>query len=238
MSATTWLIIAIIGFSLAGIALVIAIFMFIKMNIPSIIGDLTGKTVAREIKAMREFNKANGDRRFRSSNVNLKRGTLTEKVEISQDAKNAMAEAHSSMRLDKNDSIVPTPVKKTRKSSGTVGLNDFAAANAVNPINEGSEPTEMLNDNATEVLSDNATEVLSDNATEVLSDNATEVLSDNATEILSDNATEVLDENTSVLSEGTTVLSYTEKLEEIEDKPVAFKVIKDKVLTHTDEVIG
>lgn len=230
MSAITWLIIAIIGFSLAGIALVIAIFMFIKMNIPSIIGDLTGKTVAREIKAMREFNKANGDRRFRSSNVNLERGTLTEKVEISQDAKNAMAEAHSSMRLDKNDSIDPPPAKKTRKSSGTVGLNDFAVANAVNPINEGSDPTEMLNDNATEVLSDNATEVLSDNATEVLSNNAIE--------ILSGNATEVLDENTSVLSEGTTVLSYTEKLEEIEDKPVELKVIKDKVLTHTDEVIG
>ena len=84
MSATAWLIIAIVGFSLAGIALIVAVFMFIKMNIPSVIGDLTGKTVAREIKAMREFNNSKGDRRFRPSKVNLERGTLTEKVDTSK----------------------------------------------------------------------------------------------------------------------------------------------------------
>ena len=56
MSAQTWLIIAIVGFTLSAIALVVAVFMYIKMNIPAVIGDLTGKTVAREIKAMREAN--------------------------------------------------------------------------------------------------------------------------------------------------------------------------------------
>lgn len=129
MSATTWLIIAIIGFSLAGIALIIAIFMFVKMNIPSIIGDLSGKTVAREIKAMREFNNANGDRRFRPSKVNLERGVLTEKVEISQDNRKAMAEGNE-----------PTEMLSDGE---TEVLNENA--------------TEVLNENATEVLSNDTT---------------------------------------------------------------------------------
>ena len=80
MSAQTWLIIAIVGFTLSAIALVVAIFMYIKMNIPAVIGDLTGKTVAREIKAMREANVASGDKHPRSSSVNINRGKLTDKV--------------------------------------------------------------------------------------------------------------------------------------------------------------
>ncbi len=212
MSATTWLIIAIIGFSLAGIALIIAIFMFVKMNIPSVIGDLSGKTVAREIKAMREFNNANGDRRFRPSKVNLERGTLTEKVETSQDNKKAMAEAHASKRLD-NVKSGELPEEKTYSSgSGTVGLNDFEI-NPTDVLDEGSEPTEMLSDGETEVLNENATEVLNENATEVLS-----------------NETTVLN--------GTTVLSETEELtEESEVIPVPFKIIKSEIVIHTDEVI-
>lgn len=212
MSATTWLIIAIIGFSLAGIALIIAIFMFVKMNIPSVIGDLSGKTVAREIKAMREFNNANGDRRFRPSKVNLERGTLTEKVETSQDNKKAMAEAHASKRLD-NVKSGELPEKKTYSSgSGTVGLNDFEI-NPTDVLDEGSEPTEVLSDGETEVLNENATEVLNENATEVLSN------------------------DTTVLN-GTTVLSETEELtEESEVIPVPFKITKSEIVIHTDEVI-
>ena len=79
MSATTWLIIAIVGFSLSGIALVVAIFMFIKMDIPAVIGDLTGKTVAREIQARRDANAASGNKIHKSSSVNANRGKLTEK---------------------------------------------------------------------------------------------------------------------------------------------------------------
>lgn len=212
MSATTWLIIAIIGFSLAGIALIIAIFMFVKMNIPSVIGDLSGKTVAREIKAMREFNNANGDRRFRPSKVNLERGALTEKVETSQDNKKAMAEAHASKRLDNVKSGELSEKKTYNSGSGTVGLNDFEI-NPTDVLAEGNEPTEMLSNGETEVLNENETEVLNENATEVLS-----------------NETTVLN--------GTTVLSETEELiEESEVILVPFKITKSEIVIHTDEVI-
>ena len=226
MSAPAWLIIAIVGFSLAGIALIVAVFMFIKMNIPSVIGDLTGKTVAREIKAMREFNNSKGDRRFRPSKVNLERGTLTEKVDTSIDDKKAMAEAHASKRLDRTETKENKKNSKSQKSNGTIGLNDFEM-NPTDVLNEGSTPTE--------VLSDNSTEVLESNATEVLSENQTEVLNTDNTEALSENTNELFDDSTTVLSEGTTVLENTEELGN--NKPVSFKIIKDNVITHSDEVI-
>ena len=226
MSATAWLIIAIVGFSLAGIALIVAVFMFIKMNIPSVIGDLTGKTVAREIKAMREFNNSKGDRRYRPSKVNLERGTLTEKVDTSIDDKKAMAEAHASKRLDRTETNENKKNSKSQKSNGTIGLNDFEM-NPTDVLNEDSTPTE--------VLSDNSTEVLESNATEVLSENQTEVLNTDNTEVLSENTNELLDDSTTVLSEGTIVLENTE--EPGNNKPVSFKIIKDNVITHSDEVI-
>ena len=224
MSANTWLIIAIIGFSLSGIALIAAVIMFIRLNIPAIIGDLTGRTVAREIKAMRDTNASSGDKRFRPSAVNLERGTLTEKV--AGNTANNMALAHASKRLDKTSGNLSE--KSSKKKSGTVGLS-VAVQGKSGRV--GSEPTDMLNSDS------NATEVLSTESTEVLSDNATEVLSDNATEVLDLNATAVLSDGTEVLSSETTVLSPTEQLKTDASKPVAFKIKHDEVVTHSDEVI-
>lgn len=215
MSATTWFIIAIFGFSLSGIAFIAAIFMFIKMNIPAIIGDLSGKTVAREIKAMREANSSSGDRRFRPSKVNLERGTLTEKVDqLALDAE-AIKKAHASKRLDRTTGSLNGNLSK--KKGETVGL-----AEKINRVyNAGSSPTDSLSDTATEVLSDN-------NATEILSSNATEVLKSDATEVLSDDGKTI---------GGTTVLSHTEELKEADIKPVAFKIVRSELLIHSDEVI-
>lgn len=224
MSANTWMIIAIIGFSLSGIALIAAVIMFIRLNIPAIIGDLTGRTVAREIKAMRDTNASSGDKRFRPSAVNLERGTLTEKV--AGNTANNMALAHASKRLDKTSGNLSE--KSSKKKSGTVGLSDAVQGKSGRV---GSEPTDMLNSDS------NATEVLSTESTEVLSDNATEVLSNDTTEVLEPNATEILSDGTEVLSNETTVLSPTEQLKTDASKPVAFKIKHDEVVTHSDEVI-
>ena len=223
MSANAWFIIAIVGFSFSGIALIVAVIMFIRLNIPAIIGDLTGRTVAREIKAMRDTNASSGDKRFRSSAVNMERGTLTEKV--AEGSASGMALAHASKRLDNTFGELNEKNSK-RKKTGTVGLSD-----AVQGRSEqiGAEPTDVLEINATEVLSINTTEVLSDHTTEVLSDHATELFDTNATEVLS--------KSTEVLSPGTTVLSPTEQLKDGATKPVEFKIKHEEVVTHSEEVI-
>ena len=224
MSATAWLIIAIIGFSLAGIAFAAAVILFIKMNIPAIIGDLTGKTVAREIKAMRESNASSGDKRFRPSAVNMERGTLTEKVSNTHMSTDDLKKAHASKRLDKTDGL-GTSGKIGGKKGGTTGLDNRVGTVTPVATNSTTKGTERLSDNATEVLS---------NATEVLDSGATDVLAP-ATEMLA-HGTEVLSSGTTVLG-GTTVLSGTEELNTEDSKPVAFKVIRNVIMVHSDEVI-
>ena len=238
MSATTWFIIAIVGFSLSGIALAAAVFMFIKMNIPAVIGDLTGKTVAREIRAMRDANASSGNKLHRSSSVNVNRGTLTEKVNDEAVTGAARAAAHASKRLDKTGSGTSARLKK-----GTAA------------VSSGKLPQES----ATEVLSTNvgevdiearrATEVLpEDGKTEVLPEApGTAVLSEvRQTEVLPQTCqTEVLSETrqTEVLTEaeeqgGTTVLGEAEEAARPQITPVAFKITKSVIRIHTNEVIG
>lgn len=174
MSANAWFIIAIVGFSLSGIALAAAVILFFKLDIPSVIGDLTGRTVAREIKAMRETNASSGDKRFRPSAVNLERGTLTEKVADS--TTNGMAIAHASKRLDKASGEIGSRAFR-RKKTGTIELSDAVQGKT------DSGPTDVLeSDAATEVLRTDGQKGPGENRAEVLRENTTEVLSDSVAE--------------------------------------------------------
>ena len=239
MSATTWLIIAIVGFSLSGIALIAAVIIFIKMNIPAVIGDLSGKTVAREIKAMRDANASSGDKLHKSSRVNVDRGKLTEKVNDEIDS-SVRAAAHASKRLDRTG-------QSTRLKKGETEEQHLGS------VSKGCT-TESLSANVSEVDIEErrSTAVLSQNrVTDVLvEERQTDILNEHqGTAVLTESRqTEVLSEvrQTEVLSEtdgttegrgGTTVLSETEELVQDEVKPVAFKVTKSVIKIHTDEVI-
>lgn len=201
MSANAWFIIAIVGFSLSGIALAAAVILFFKLDIPSVIGDLTGRTVAREIKAMRETNASSGDKRFRPSAVNLERGTLTEKVADS--TTNGMAIAHASKRLDKASGEIGSRAFR-RKKTGTIELSDAVQGKP------DSGPTDVLeSDAATEVLRTDGQKGPGENRAEVLRENTTEVLSDSVAEAQPGGPTEPLDTAT-----GESLGQPTEMLEE------------------------
>ena len=251
MSAEIWFIISIVGFSLAAAALIAAVILFIKLNIPAVIGDLTGRTVAREIKAMKEtnFNKTNVIRTGvpSSSAAGAKAEVLSASVpDIRPDIRHdSMAVAHASKQLDKLYSVEND--KKSAKKTGTTGLSDVLKSNESDPtdilptnstevLSSSDEYREGANRTVTESLSDNATESLDAGATEVLSNNATESLGAGATEILSNNATEAL-ENAASASQGTTVLSPTEDLRKDAVKPVAFRIVREEISIHTNEII-
>lgn len=247
MSATAWLIIAIVGFSLSGVAFVAAIILFIRMNIPAIIGDLSGKSVAREIKAMRESNTLSGNKGFKPSVVNMERGMLTEKVNDAQ-----MAELNKK-NISVRSSNSEKPVRRA-KGTGTVEFGSGVSVNAPEKNASRKKSTGRQSGTATDVLS-TKTEVLS-TKTELLSDeeeaaaattslNTTTVLDSPATTPLnvttvlkgsnSDGGTTVL--NATTVLNGTTVLSSTAELETEDVKPVAFKVTRSEVIVHSDEVI-
>lgn len=241
MSATTWFIIAIVGFSLSGIALVAAVFIFIKLNIPAVIGDLSGKTVAREIKAMRDANASSGDKLHKSSSVNANRGKLTEKVNDDEIDSSVRAAAHASKRLDRTGTGQSSSLKKVE--TGGQGSGQLSKGRTTESLSANVEEVDIEQRRSTAVLSQNrVTDILvEERKTDVLSEHpGTAVLSETKqTEVLSvTRETEVLsDEETNTARGGTTVLDEANDSNPSVTQPVAFKVTKSVVKIHTDEVI-
>jgi hypothetical protein len=224
MDANMWQIISIIGFSLSGVLFIVAMFMFIKMNIPAIIGDLTGRTAAKQIKAIREKNTNTGEKRYKPDVFNVERGKLTELM--ANRAKKTGKTGQTSLESKRLD--------LERKTAETAQMKEYQSS-VIEETAVASESTYLLSD-GTKVLSDE-THVLS-NDTELLTENKEENL---LTEVLSD-STEVLleDPSVSLEPEGTTVLGSTEELTSNQE-PVAqsfeFKIVKDIKVIHTKERI-
>ena len=65
MSADNWLTVAIAGFSTAGIATITSVVLFFVLHICAVQGELSGRTEAREMKAMRENNDRLAERKNR-----------------------------------------------------------------------------------------------------------------------------------------------------------------------------
>ncbi|WML54917.1 hypothetical protein RCG17_10115 [Neobacillus sp. PS3-12] len=212
MDATVWRMISLIGYFLAGVFFVAAIILFFKMNIRTIIGDLTGKTAARQIQEIRERNLMTGHQRYKPAAFQLERGTwgtggnrTGRKV-----GKTAQALAHASKRLDLKAKTDETskPMKER-----IVDLSSI-------------EPTTILFSEASDQAS--VTEVLP------LLNEQTEVLLDR-TEAQED---AIVVDGTEVLPQKT-VLYLTEELDEHERviPTVDFKIVKDIKIVHTNEMI-
>lgn len=76
--------ISLISFILAGISLVVAIFIWFKFQIPSVINDLSGRTAKKSIQRLRESNEKSGKKVFKSSTTNIERGMLTDTMPDSE----------------------------------------------------------------------------------------------------------------------------------------------------------
>lgn len=64
MSADTWYAISLAGYFAALIGLIITVILYFRLDILDVIGDLTGRTVAKEIKSMRENRSSGAARRI------------------------------------------------------------------------------------------------------------------------------------------------------------------------------
>lgn len=63
-----------------GVMVVVSVILFFTLQIPKVIGDLTGRTARKAIEDIRKQNEQSGDKVYRSSSVNLRRGKLTDKI--------------------------------------------------------------------------------------------------------------------------------------------------------------
>lgn len=66
-----------ISFAVAGVCLAIAIFLWFYFKIPTVIGDLSGRTARKSIAKMRAANEKTGAKTYKESRTNAARGKLT-----------------------------------------------------------------------------------------------------------------------------------------------------------------
>lgn len=175
MDAASWQMISIAGFSIAGILFFVLVFLFIKQNIVSVIGDLSGRTASKQIQKIREETAAQG--KYHKPGV---------------------------FRLEQ-ESSAKSKGKSTRftKSGNTGQTTD--SKQKIKTVKEESLQTEVLREESvflpeeypkTDVLAEDAESIqdhAAHQATEVLFDE--QVLPEDATEVLADgDTTEVLAE--------------------------------------------
>ena len=79
--APVFRIISIVCFSVAGASLLLALFLFFKFRIISVIGDLTGKTAKKSIEKMREENAKSGVKSHRPTPAGKSRGPITKPMD-------------------------------------------------------------------------------------------------------------------------------------------------------------
>lgn len=68
------------SYLLASLFLLAAAAMFFLLDVPKLLGDVTGTTARKAIEEIRQKNASGGDKAYKPSPVNAARGKLTEKI--------------------------------------------------------------------------------------------------------------------------------------------------------------
>ena len=89
-----------ISYILAGLFLILTIFLAYRFRIWSVIGDLTGRTAKKSIERLRKANEISGNKSYRPSTTNAERGTLTATITEAKDRR-----------------LIPDPPKKKEKKA-------------------------------------------------------------------------------------------------------------------------
>lgn len=127
---------SIVFFAVAGVLFVFAIVLFFVLDIPYVVGDLSGKIAQKQIAELRDQNAGSRKKRFSPSPVNMDRGKLTQKVTRgfgktgNNNSKNIPTAYLAPGKTGKNtptDFLPPPPVFVPGMSAGT-----------------GAEPTDVL----------------------------------------------------------------------------------------------
>lgn len=77
-------LISTISYVIAAISFVLAIFFWFNFKIPSVIGDLSGRTAKKSIARMRASNERAGGQGYKPSAANASRGKLTDTMQHSR----------------------------------------------------------------------------------------------------------------------------------------------------------
>lgn len=135
-------IVSIVAFSIAGVSLIAAIFIWFKFDILKVIDDLSGRSARRSIEQMRLENEKSGKKSYRPHPVASDRGTITEQIKQQSGSLKKSKSQNKQKEQVKNSAAA---VKKVNASAVTDQLDQTT------PFNFDSSGTEVLNE-GTQVL--------------------------------------------------------------------------------------
>lgn len=116
--AETLSTLSIISFAVAGVSFVIAVFFWFFFKIPTVIGDLSGRTARKSIARMRAANEKTGTKTYKESKTNAARGKLTGTMPDSEKLKKNKSVINS----DKPETGLLAENKADNLDSETTGL--------------------------------------------------------------------------------------------------------------------
>lgn len=138
-------LVSLISYIVAGVCLVLAVFFWFFFKIPSVIGDLSGRTAKKSIEKMRQANVRSGNKSYRASATNVARGKLTDTMQHSTNLKKGKAPEEKT-KVEENG----------RPETGLLSENKADAyVDEKTDILDNGEPTgSLLDDEATGMLVD------------------------------------------------------------------------------------
>ena len=215
------------GIALAVVFAVIAVILFVKLDIPKVIGDLSGSTARKQIKEIREKGYESLQGSGASKKDAIKSKGSTSKIEV-RDIKGKSASEEVSRKGNERYKKAVDELNKSRSHHHTRPEEDYEKETDVLRSEEDYEKeTDVLRaddeyERETDILT---SEDEADAATDVLSTDS------DATDVLStdDDATDVLTMDTEASDSSETDIQG----EEAEK----FPLLVDVVVVHTDESI-
>lgn len=266
MSADTWYAISLVGYFVALIGLIVTIVLYVKLDILDVIGDLTGRTVARELKTMREnrnykgTKNVSGMRRYSRTVPTSKSGKSSRLGKKTAGAKTASKTAGAGKFQD---------IPRRKAKNGTAEMGPGSRAKTASAGNVSVQVDKLVLHSRTDKLSRDTEELYEDfdprveySRTDKLEDteertgskgtailrSGTEVLSETGrenrssdkfkgTDILPEKATAVLRNGTVILEEAVTGNGTSLLVEEELVEPVKFSITRSYIVVHSEESI-
>ncbi len=141
------------AYIIAGVLFLVAIALFFLLDILKVYGDISGRTAKKAIEAIRQQNESTGNKAYKPSAVNAKRGKLTDKITPSGRLKERTAGLPINVGTEKISTSRLTP-----KTNETIVLNELTNETTVlkdDSIAETGDTT-LLVDGEPQVIRDSA----------------------------------------------------------------------------------
>lgn len=156
-------IVSVISYIVAGVSFVLAVVFWFVFDIPTVIGDLSGRNARKSIAKMRESNEKSGNKSYRSSAVNMNRGKVTDTMPDSE-----KLGKDKKKKGKKDEAIVETGLlaenRATSYDTEQTGLLEDSEETAM--LNESEETGRLTDTDETGLLTEeNETTLLSEETT-------------------------------------------------------------------------